>query len=186
MTDPATLVEQQKKALADTDLCQQATQFVPYRGSDDPRIVFIGEAPGKKEDEQGKPFVGQAGDLLETWIENLDLSDDEYAITNLVKCRPPENRAPSGTEAQTFGEWLEKEIDVLDPDIIVPLGSSATYYMLPKTRAQAFLDAVCYTPYEQDNRTIIPLPHPAYGLRQGRMDLDYERLKDRFNGETDG
>lgn len=185
MTDPATLMEEQQVALADTDLCQQATQFVPYRGSDDPRILFIGEAPGKHEDEQGKPFVGRAGDLLDEWIEGLGLTADEYAITNLVKCRPPENRAPTGEEAQRFGTWLEKEIDVFDPAIIVPLGSSATAYLLPDTRQEPFLDAVCYTEHRYEERTVIPLPHPAYGLRQGGMDLDYDRLTPLFEGDTD-
>lgn len=183
MTTPQQVTADAREALQETDLCQQARQFVPYRGSDDPRIVFIGEAPGKHEDIEGEPFVGQAGDLLDTWIEGLGLEDDEYAITNLVKCRPPENRAPNGEETSQFGPWLEKELEAFDPDILVPLGASATRYLLPDTTNKGFLKEVCYQEHDHDQGRVIPLPHPAYGLRQGRMDLDYERLKDTFRGE---
>lgn len=160
--------------LSGDPLCRQATQVVTSRGSTDPRVVFIGEAPGAQEDEQGEPFVGRAGELLDDWIAALGLEETEYAITNIVKCRPPENRTPTQEERERFGPWLERELEAMDPDIIVSLGKTATAHL--SDRDGAFLAELCYTAEETDHGTLVPLPHPAYILRQGGGLPDLDRL----------
>lgn len=180
------VLQEEKDDLQDTELCQEATNFVTLRGSHDPTVLFVGEAPGKQEDIQGKPFVGRAGDLLEQWIEGLGLDEDDYAITNVVKCRPPENRTPSREECDRFGTWLEDEIEALEPDVVMPLGKTATEFLLPESRDRKFLDETCYTVFESANARVIPLPHPAYALRNGGFDLDYDDLRAKIGGANDG
>ncbi len=176
------IVEEEKEALRETELCKNATNFVPYRGSKDPRFVFVGEAPGKAEDREGRPFVGRAGRLLDEWIDGLGLDEEDYAITNVVKCRPPDNRTPTTSEEETFGPWLEKELDAFDPEVILPLGTTATEFLLPAAKNRPFLDEVCYTRFDSEFGMIVPLPHPAYGLRQGGMELPYGELNEIIGG----
>jgi len=179
------VLQDEKDDLMETDLCREATNIVTLRGSHDPRVLFVGEAPGKQEDREGRPFVGRAGDLLDQWIEGLGLDQEEYAITNVVKCRPPDNRTPTREECDRFGSWLEDEIEALDPDVVMPLGKTATEFLLPESRDRKFLDEVCYTVFETSNGLVIPLPHPAYALRNGGFDLDYADLRAKMGGEDD-
>lgn len=181
MTTVREVFEDEQADLMDTDLCQQAQNFVDFRGSDDPRVLFVGEAPGAEEDRQGKPFVGRSGSILDDWIDEAGL-DGEYAITNVVKCRPPENRTPTQEEAERFGRWLEKEIEAMQPDIIVPLGKTATRHFLDLDGS--FLNDTCERTYDTDSGTVYPLPHPAYALRSG-YEPDFERLTN-VTGEHDG
>jgi len=161
-------------ALAEDPLSKEATQLVTARGADDPRVVFIGEAPGKQEDEQGEPFVGRAGDLLEEWIDALGLTEDAYAITNIVKYRPPDNRTPTQEERERFGPWLEAELEAMDPEYIITLGKTATSHFIEDM--DSFLSDVCYTATETVHGTVVPFPHPAYLLRQGGGLPELERL----------
>lgn len=177
------VLRDEEEALKDTELCRDAANFVKMRGSRDPKFVFVGEAPGEEEDKQGKPFVGRAGDLLDEWIEGLGFEEDEFAITNVVKCRPPENRTPTEEESEEFGEWLWKELEALDPDFIFPLGKTATEFLLPKARNMPFLKGACYTAFHSDYGKVIPLPHPAYALRNGGFHPPYEKIQEAMKKE---
>ncbi|MDY6789429.1 MAG: uracil-DNA glycosylase [Candidatus Nanohaloarchaea archaeon] len=183
MTEIEEILKEEREELKDTELCRNATNFVTLRGSRDPRFVFVGEAPGAEEDKQGKPFVGRAGKLLDDWIEGLGFEESEYAITNVVNCRPPENRTPTKKESEKFGEWLWKELEALEPDFIFPLGKTATEFLLPKTRNMPFLKGACYSAFNSDHGKVIPLPHPAYALRNGGFPLPYEEIKEEMKKE---
>ncbi|MEA1909966.1 MAG: uracil-DNA glycosylase [Patescibacteria group bacterium] len=106
-------------------------QPVPGDGSAESDLVFIGEAPGKKEDELGKPFVGPAGKILQTLLEEIGLSREKVYITNVVKCRPPANRDPSPEEITEHQEFLTKELELIKPKLVILLGRHALNRFLP-------------------------------------------------------
>jgi DNA polymerase len=101
-------------------------------GNPSAKIVFIGEAPGRNEAKTGRPFVGTAGKILDTLLASIKLSRDKVYITNLVKDRPPKNRAPLPNEVRWYAPYLEKEIFIIQPRIIAPLGRHAVDYILKK------------------------------------------------------
>ncbi len=107
------------------DLCKTRTNSVPGKGNFDSDVIFVGEAPGRNEDSKGEPFVGVAGKKLSLALENVGISRDEVYITNTVKCRPPKNRVPSTIERETCQEYLQKEIEIIQPKIICVLGNTA-------------------------------------------------------------
>lgn len=113
------------------DLAKQATQLVFGDGSPDSDLVFIGEAPGKNEDIQGKPFVGAAGKFLNEMLEMIGLSREDIYITNIVKYRPPNNRDPLPEEKLAFLPYLKKQLDVIKPKLIVTLGRHSMDSLLP-------------------------------------------------------
>ncbi|MFA6789995.1 MAG: uracil-DNA glycosylase, partial [Parcubacteria group bacterium] len=106
-------------------------QVVPGEGSADARIVFIGEGPGAKEDQLGRPFVGAAGKFLDEMLEIINLKREDVYIANTVKCRPPQNRDPLDEEKEACWPWLEKQIDLIKPDLIVTLGKHSLEKFLP-------------------------------------------------------
>lgn len=109
-----------------------ATNLVMGEGSPDADIVFIGEAPGKNEDEQGKPFVGAAGKFLNEMLESVGLSREDVYITNIVKYRPPNNRDPFPEEKRAFLPYLLRQLDVIDPKVVVTLGRHSMEFFLPE------------------------------------------------------
>lgn len=114
-------------------LFQDATNIVVGRGNPKSDILFIGEAPGKKEDEQGIPFCGAAGKNLDKLLKEVNLSIDEIYIANILKCRPPKNRDPTYEEIKSHTPWLLKQIKEMNPKIICSLGNYATKFFLAKT-----------------------------------------------------
>lgn len=106
-------------------LCESRKSAVPGEGSKSAKIMFIGEAPGRNEDEQGRPFVGAAGKLLTEALEEAGLSRNEVFITNVVKCRPPNNRVPTDQERASCRPYLERQIKLINPKIICILGRTA-------------------------------------------------------------
>ncbi|MCC7576050.1 MAG: uracil-DNA glycosylase [Methanomethylovorans sp.] len=106
-------------------LHENATNKVIIRGSERPKVLFIGEAPGKNEDENGIPFCGRAGKVLDELIDHMALEENEYAMINTVKCRPPNNRKPTQNELRTCRPFLVAQIALLDPDVIILLGNTA-------------------------------------------------------------
>lgn len=119
------LDELRSKILADNvcpDLAHTATQLVMGDGNPDADIVFIGEAPGKSEDEQGKPFVGASGKFLNEMLASINLKREDVYITNIVKYRPPNNRDPSTEEKRAFWPYLMRQLEIIDPKVIVTLG----------------------------------------------------------------
>ncbi|MEM4426157.1 MAG: type-4 uracil-DNA glycosylase [Acidilobaceae archaeon] len=117
--------------LADISKCQKCplaksrTNAVPGEGPLTARVMFVGEAPGRKEDEEGRPFVGAAGKLLTTLLESIGVRRNDVYITNVVKCRPPENREPIDEEIRTCNPFLRKQIEIIRPRAIVALGRVA-------------------------------------------------------------
>lgn len=107
------------------DLCKTRTNSVPGKGNFKSHVIFVGEAPGRNEDKNGEPFVGVAGKKLSSALEEAGISRDEIYITNVVKCRPPNNRVPTKNERDTCQEYLKQEISIIKPKIICILGNTA-------------------------------------------------------------
>lgn len=106
-------------------LCEKRTNAVPGEGSRSAKILFIGEAPGRNEDEQGRPFVGTAGKLLTEALQEAGLAREDVFITNVVKCRPPDNRVPTDQERASCRPYLEQQIKLINPKVICILGRTA-------------------------------------------------------------
>jgi len=153
------------------------TQAVPGVGPTDARIMLVGEAPGREEDLKGEPFVGAAGRLLDTLLESIGLSRGEVFITNVVKSRPfvgpppGRNRAPLGPEIAACRFWLDQQLRIIRPQIVVPMGRVALEYFLPG----ASISSVHGRPQQGVECTILPLYHPAAALRGRRLRAVIER-----------
>ncbi|MGD9496535.1 MAG: uracil-DNA glycosylase family protein [Armatimonadota bacterium] len=142
-------------------LCRGRTQAVPGVGPADARIMFIGEGPGRDEDLQGEPFVGKAGQALTVLLRNAGLSRNEVFITNIVKCRPPENRDPHPDEVAACREYLDGQIACIEPELICTLGRWALQTMVDPTASVMKLNG---TVLQRHGLTFVPLIHPAAGL----------------------
>ena len=116
-------------------LCQGRTRTVPGEGNPEARLMFVGEGPGQTEDETGRPFVGRAGELLTRMIEAIDLQRDQVFIANVVKCRPPQNRKPLPDEITACSPYLERQIGLIRPAVLVALGATAAEAMLGVKRS---------------------------------------------------
>jgi len=113
-----------------TEICRNCKNIVIGKGNPNADILFVGEAPGKNEDEQGLPFVGKAGKNLDDLLQKVGLSLNEVYIANILKCRPPENRAPLPEEIKAHTPWLLKQIEEIKPKVICSLGNYATKFFL--------------------------------------------------------
>lgn len=158
------------------DLATQATQLVMGDGNPDAEIVFIGEAPGKNEDIQGIPFVGAAGKFLNEMLASIGMERQDIYITNIVKYRPPENRDPLPEEKHAFLPYLQAQLEVIQPKILVTLGRHSTNCFLPDLQ----ISKIHGQPKRiklalHDDKTkslpivILPLYHPAAALYNGGM-----------------
>lgn len=169
---PATLAQVNEKLRAFKDIeIAKTSNPVPGNGNPQSEIMFIGEAPGQKEDEQGIPFVGQAGKLLEELLASIGLKREEVYITNVVKFRPPENRDPTPEEKAACLPFLQMEISVIKPKVLVPLGRHALMHFFTKV---SITDAHGKA-HTLGNMTVFPIYHPAAalhnpGLRQALFD----------------
>ena len=143
-------------------LCETRTHTVFGEGDPDARIFFIGEGPGETEDNTGRPFVGRAGELLNKQIAAMGLRREQVFIANIVKCRPPNNRVPAPDEVATCTPYLERQLAIVRPKVIVTLGLPAAKYMLKTTSSMGRLRGQW-----QDWRGIklMPTYHPAFLLR---------------------
>lgn len=144
-------------------LCTQGRHQIVF-GVGHPRapLMFVGEAPGEEEDKQGEPFVGRAGQLLTKIIESIGLARDQVYIANVIKCRPPANRNPEPDEVAACEPFLFRQIDVINPRVIVPLGKFATQCLLKTTEPITRLRG---RTFDYRGTTLIPTFHPAYLLR---------------------
>ncbi len=118
-------IRKQVVVCTNCELCKTRTNAVPGKGSPNAQIMFIGEAPGRTEDLRGEPFVGAAGKKLDTLLENNGILRESVYITNVVKCRPPNNRIPTLDEQQACSEYLKAEIEFINPKVICVLGNTA-------------------------------------------------------------
>lgn len=145
------------------------TLTVPGAGNPDADVMFIGEAPGKNEDEQGLPFVGRSGNYLEERLKDINLSREDVFIANVVKCRPPDNRDPRTGEIATCNPYLRRQIDIIDPLVIATLGRFSMEMFFGKQSITRIHGQFKYG----DNRAYIPLFHPAYVLRNPNIHDDF-------------
>jgi uracil-DNA glycosylase len=145
------------------DLCKTRKQTVFSDGGPRARVMFVGEAPGFHEDQRGVPFVGDAGQMLTDIItKGMKLSREDVYIANVLKCRPPENRDPAPLEKALCTPWLERQIELVDPEVLIPLGRHAASHLLGREDSMGRMRSqVHYV----GGRKIVPTYHPAYLLR---------------------
>ncbi len=151
------------------DLAAQAHNLVMGDGNLDAEIVFIGEAPGKNEDLQGLPFVGAAGKFLDEMLATVNLERKDVYITNIVKYRPPNNRDPLPEEKQAFWPYLAKQLNIIQPKIIITLGRHSMEYFLPEQKISAIHGQPKRITFGDHKVVILPLFHPAAALYNGGM-----------------
>jgi uracil-DNA glycosylase len=144
------------------NLCKSRTKAVPGEGNPHARIMFIGEGPGFNEDRQGRPFVGQAGQFLEELLSSINLKRSEVFITNVVKCRPPENRDPLPEEINACNDYLDRQIAAIKPQVIVTLGR----YSMAKFFGNEKITAIHGRARKLDGYICIAMYHPAAGLHR--------------------
>ncbi|MCY3568681.1 MAG: uracil-DNA glycosylase [Chloroflexi bacterium] len=141
------------------------TLTVPGDGDPDAELMFIGEAPGANEDQQGRPFVGRAGQLLDDLLAGIGLSRPQVFVANVVKCRPPNNRDPMPDEIGCCEVYLREQIEGIRPKLIVLLGRFATQYFLPEAR----MGETRGQPFQAGPWLILPVYHPAAALRNSNL-----------------
>ena len=147
------------------ELCRTRTNVVFGVGAPDAEVMFIGEGPGEQEDLKGEPFVGRAGKLLDDMLELINLDRSRIYIANMVKCRPPKNRDPLAIEQEACSEWLRRQIELINPRIIVCLGRIAAMkfikedFKITREHGQWFI---------KDGVMVMALYHPAALLRDPR------------------
>lgn len=146
-------------ACRDCVLCEGRTNVVVWRGRLDARVLFVGEGPGADEDARGEPFVGRSGKLLDRWIQELGLGDD-WCITNIVRCRPPENRKPKAEEMEACWKHLQAFLAFAQPRVVVAVGKTASAFLASKGVAH------------------LTVKHPSWFVRGfGKWEPEIARLK---------
>ena len=159
-------------------LSKTRNKAVPGAGDPHADIVFIGEGPGYNEDQQGLPFVGQAGKFLDELLASIDLRREDVYIANVIKCRPPNNRDPQPGEIEACAPWLDQQLDIIKPRMIVTLGRfSMSRYFKGQTIGRIHGQAK-----EIDGVVVVPMYHPAAALHQanlrGTIMEDFKKLPD--------
>ncbi len=144
------------------ELAKTRNNVVPGEGSENARIMFVGEAPGFHEDKQGRPFVGSAGKFLDELIQSIGLDRSRVYICNIIKCRPPENRDPLGQEIESCQTWLDRQIAAISPEVIVTLGR----HSMSKFFHGATIGKIHGTAQKIDGRLCFAMYHPAAALHQ--------------------
>jgi DNA polymerase len=167
------ILEQIKADIIKNNICpnlaQEATNLVMGDGNIDADIVLIGEAPGKKEDESGLPFVGAAGKFLNEMLESVGMVRSDIFITNIVKYRPPNNRDPEPEEKKAFWPYLVRQLNVIQPKIVVTLGRHSMEYFLPGKKISQVHGQPKRITFGNTKLVIVPLYHPAAALYNGSM-----------------
>ncbi|GAB4572448.1 MAG: uracil-DNA glycosylase [Anaerolineae bacterium] len=146
------------------------TRTVPGAGPANARIMFIGEAPGFNEDRQGLPFVGRSGQYLNYLLGTVGLSRKDVFIANVIKCRPPDNRDPEAAELAACKAYLDRQIEVIDPKVIITLGRFSMARYFPGAR----ITRIHGQPRRQDGRIYFPMFHPAAALRNPNLRAEME------------
>ncbi|NJE11283.1 type-4 uracil-DNA glycosylase [Thermococcus sp. MAR1] len=168
------------------------TNAVPGSGSYDAKVMFVGEAPGYWEDQKGLPFVGRAGRILDELLAEIGLSREEVYITNIVKCRPPENRDPTEEEIRACSPYLDRQIDLIRPKVIVPLGRHSMGYILEKFGFEvepiSKIHGKTFEAHTLFGRFVImPTYHPAVALYRPplkeELRKDFQRLRELIESQ---
>lgn len=150
---------------------QLDTNLVFGEGNVDSEVMFIGEAPGEQEDIQKRPFVGRGGQLLNKMIEKIGWKRDDVYITNIVKRRPPNNRDPLPEEIETYKPYLTKQIEIINPKVIVTLGRFSMNYFNPKLKISLDQGKI----FRMNGRLLVPMYHPAAVLRNPNLLDEYAK-----------
>ena len=159
------------------ELSETRTNSVPGKGNFKSDVIFVGEAPGKNEDEKGEPFIGIAGKKLSDALENAGISRDDIYITNIVKCRPPSNRVPKTNERETCQEYLKQEISIIKPKIICVLGNTVFNSILGGSEIMKYRGKVA----QKDKQLYFISLHPAATIyNQKLVDVFKKDIKKLF------
>jgi DNA polymerase len=154
--------------------CETCTNFVPGEGPAPAQVMIVGEAPGASEDKEGRPFVGRAGRLLDELLAAAGLSREDVFITNVLKARPPKNRDPRASEVTHSMPWLEAQLALVKPRLLIPLGRHALAHFAPGEK----ISEVHGTTVIALERTLFPMYHPAAALHaQGLRDTLFDDAK---------
>jgi len=181
--DKQSAIQQLAERIVEERVCEHLAlpgiQLVMGSGNLDAEIVFIGEAPGKEENRLGLPFVGASGKFLNTMLESIQLKREDVYITNIVKYRPPDNRDPSPDEKAAFRPFLDEQIRIINPKVIVTLGRHSMNEFLPKEKIGTIHG--CLQTRGPGLPPIFPLFHPAAALYDGSMRgtllADFQKLR---------
>lgn len=165
-------------------LSEGRTQVVFGDGDPEADVVFVGEAPGQREDEQGVPFVGRSGQLLDQLLGEIGLERSDAYIANVVKCRPPNNRDPRPDEIAACKAYLSEQLQLIDPKVVVTLGNFSSKLLL---KTETGITRVRGTAYEWWGRHLVPTFHPAAALRGSAqvledMRYDFSLIRDAVDG----
>jgi DNA polymerase len=152
------------------EIAKLRCHVVPGEGAENAEIMFIGEAPGWHEDQQGRPFVGQAGQYLDRLLASIDLKRAEVYIANVIKCRPPDNRDPLPTEIQNCRHWLDNQIELIKPKMIVTLGR----YSMARYFPGKSISKIHGTAHKNEGVIYYAMYHPAAALHQQSLKQDIE------------
>lgn len=173
-------------------LREGATQLVFGEGNPDAEIYFLGEGPGFHEDRLGRPFVGQAGKLLDQLIESMGFKREDVYISNVVRFRPPENRDPLPAEIEAFRPYVDREIEIVNPRLIVTLGRFSMGKFLPNSKISQVHGKPRTVQWKGKSVTVIPMYHPAAALRSldimRQIKEDFKTIPEMFkkiDKETD-
>ena len=168
----------------ETEICKNCKNIVIGKGNENADILFVGEAPGRNEDEQGIPFVGAAGRNLDNLLEKVGLSLENIYVVNILKCRPPENRNPLSEEIRAHTPWLLKQIQDINPKVVCSLGNYATKFFLSKGDVEKMKEQPGITQIHGKIQDIeikgvkiklIPLFHPAAIIYRRQLIDDWEK-----------
>ncbi len=182
------LLEQVNRALQSCKKCRLSRtriKVVPGEGDPESDIMFIGQCPGANEDQQGRPFVGRAGRLLDELLTSLGLKREKVFITNIVKCRPPENRDPMVDEIRACSPYLERQIKSVNPKLIITLGRFASEFFISDGK----ISQIHGVPHRVKGLLILPLYHPAAALRSTgvaeALRADFRKIPKVLAGELE-
>ena len=162
-----------------TALCEARSQIVNGTGAEDAALMFVGEGPGAQEDAQGEPFVGRSGSVLDAALDERGLAREDVRITNCVRCRPPENRDPHKEELANCRGYLEREIDIVDPDLVVTLGKVPSEHLLGRDVAVTKeAGSVHETRLGESPRRLLVSVHPAATLYDSSQQETFDNALD--------
>jgi DNA polymerase len=184
MSEALRLLEAEAKVCTACRLAQTRTQVVFGVGDPDAEMMLVGEAPGFNEDQQGEPFVGAAGQLLNRLLGEIGLTRDDVYIANVLKCRPPGNRDPAQDEVDSCKDYLRAQITLIDPKVVVTLGNFATKLLMRTETGITRLRGRSYSWWQ--GRVLVPTYHPAAALRSGErlvgeMQSDFALVRDALS-----
>ncbi|MCL5784953.1 MAG: uracil-DNA glycosylase [Patescibacteria group bacterium] len=178
-------LEQLKKKMEEDQtlpLRNQATRLVFGEGNPETKVYFLGEAPGAKEDETGRPFVGPAGKLLGKLLESIGLKREDVYISSVVRFRPPQNRDPKPEEIAAFAPYVDAEIQIICPQIIVTLGRFSLNKFFPEAKISQIHGQSQKINWQGQNIFVVPMYHPAAALRNNQikkvLEKDFEVIRD--------